>query len=56
MEVSGRGIWKLTTAYFEGNLPLEGEERKKLEQRLKAVKDAFDKLKEFILKMIPEGT
>ena len=54
VEVSGRGIWKLTATYFEDNPPLEGEEREELEQRLKAVEDVFDKLKGFILKVLPE--
>jgi len=54
VEVSGRSIWKLTSAYFEDNLAPVGEEREELQKRLKAAEDAFDKLKEFALKLIPK--
>ena len=54
VEKSGRGIWKLTPIYFEDNPHLGGEGREELQERLKAVEDAFDKLKEFILKVIPK--
>ena len=54
VEVSGRSIWKLTSAYFEDNPTPVGEEREELQERLKAVEDAFDRLKEFVLKLIPK--
>ena len=54
VEVSGRGIWKLTATYFEDNPTTVAEEREELQKRLKAVEDAFDRLKEFVLKLIPK--
>ena len=48
---SGRAIWKLSSVYFEDN-PLHG--REELQKRFKAVRDAIDKLEEFLLSLISE--
>lgn len=56
VEVAGRGVWKLTSYYFEDNPPISREKERKdeLTKRLKAVEYALDKLKESIFGLIPE--
>ena len=59
VEVAGRGTWDLTAHYVnlsKDNPPISREQERKdeLTRRVKAVEDAFGKLKEFTLGLVPK--